>query len=72
MIKAIINSFRKQPRRIDDLDRGVKALIETSMYIAPEKRFKAIKVFVETLFKDYRVYRYHPCTRKPKEAKEAA
>lgn len=48
MIKRIIDHFRrqKQPKRIDDLDRAVDALIETAQYIVPEKRFKAIKIFV--------------------------
>ena len=59
-LKFIESIFNKRPQRIDDLDKGVKALIETAQYIAPEKRFKAIKIFVETLFKDYRVYRFHP------------
>ena len=54
--------------RIDDLDKATSMLIDASMRIAPEKRFKAIKLFVETLFKDYRVYKFHGCNRKKKEA----
>lgn len=58
MIKRIIDYFiNPQKYRIDDLDKAVDALIETAQYIAPEKRFKAIKIFVETLFKDYCVYK---------------
>lgn len=68
MIKAIINLFRPKPR-IDDLDKAVDALVETSMYIAQEKRFAALKVAVETLYKEHRVYKYHGCKRQPRKPK---
>ena len=54
--------------RIDDLDKATAMLIDASMRIVPEKRFKAIKIFVETLFKDYRVYRFHPGKKRKPEA----
>lgn len=68
MIRAIKQLFSFSPR-IDDLDKAVDALIETAQYIAPEKRFAAFKVAVETLYKEHRVYKYHGCKRQPRKEK---